>query len=107
MFKFEHGGIRQGREFVGRPAGINLDGGALIRAQLARMTDGQLRRFIVWLDHRGAATGTAFAVHQADPKDPATRDLVELRFGGDPPRPRLRLTARDGYRRPFGQVALR
>lgn len=107
MFKFEGGEVRHGRGFVGRPAAIDLDGKALIRAQLARMTDGQLRKFVVWLDQRSAVTGTAFAVHQADPKDPATRDLVELRFGGDPPKPRLRLTARDGYRRPFGRVAMR
>ncbi len=70
-----------------------LDDPALIRAQLARMTEGQLRRLVLWLDQRGASTGKSFAVHQADPRDPASRDLIEFQvsgFGAEA-RPKLRL----------------
>jgi hypothetical protein len=73
-----------------------FDDPALIRAQLARMNEGQLRRLLVWLDQRGASTGKTFAVHQADPRDPASRDLIELQvsgFGIERSRPRLRLPA--------------
>jgi hypothetical protein len=110
MFKLAGGEIRQDRGFVGRPVGVDLDDTALIRAQLARLTGSQLRRFIGWLDQRGAVAGKAFAVHQADPKDPATRDLVELQvlpFAEGRPKPRLPLAGREGYRRPFGRVARR
>ena len=51
----------------------------LLRTELARMTDTQLSRFLGWLDQRGAPLGKVFAVHQADPRDPGSRDLVELR----------------------------
>ena len=77
----------------------HLDDPALIRAQLARMNDDQLRRLLVWLDQRGASAGKTFAVHQADPRDPASRDLIELQvggFGADRARPRLRLSAVPG-----------
>jgi hypothetical protein len=70
------------------------DDPALIRAQLARMSDGQLRRLLIWLDERGAAVGKTFAVHQADPRDPASRDLIELQvrgFRAEDSRPKLRL----------------
>ncbi len=72
----------------------DLDDPALIRAQLARMSEGQLRRLLVWLDQRGASAGKTFAVHQADPRDPASRDLIELQvggFGAEAARPKLRL----------------
>jgi hypothetical protein len=80
----------------GGSAGLRtaLDDPALIRAQLARMTEGQLRRLVLWLDQRGAAAGKTFAVHQADPRDPASRDLIELQvsgFGAPTSRPKLRL----------------
>ena len=77
----------------------DLDDPALIRAQLARMNDGQLRRLLVWLDQRGASAGKTFAVHQADPGDPASRDLIELQvggFGANRSRPRLRLSGVPG-----------
>jgi hypothetical protein len=76
------------------PGWAALDDPALIRAQLARMTEGQLRRLVVWLDQRCASAGKAFAVHQADPRDPASRDLIELQvsgFGAEASRPKLRL----------------
>ena len=77
------------------------DDPALIRAQLAKMSEGQLRRSLIWLDQRGAATGKTFAVHQADPRDPASRDLIELEVRGSGaenrrPRPRLAVIARPG-----------
>jgi len=66
---------------------------ALIRAQLARMSEHQLRRLLIWLDQRGAAAGKTFAVHQADPRDPGSRDLIELQVRGlaEDSRPKLRL----------------
>ena len=64
------------------PVRSDLDDPALIRAQLARMNEGQLRRLLVWLDQRGASAGKTFAVHQADPGDPASRDLIELQVAG-------------------------
>jgi len=65
---------------------------ALLRGQLARMSESQLRRLLLWLDQRGAATGQTFAVHQVDPHDPASRDLIELRVrGADPGRARPKL----------------
>jgi hypothetical protein len=75
----------------------------LVRAQLARMNEQQLQRLLLWLDERGAAGGRSFAVHQDDPSDPATRELVELRLRkGDAPRrkQRLRLRFGLGMRRP-------
>ena len=74
--------------------GILLEAPDQLRAQLARMSDQQLKRLLLWLDERGAAEGRAFAVHQDDPSDPASRELVELRLRqGDAPRrkPKLRL----------------
>jgi hypothetical protein len=69
-----------------------VDDPALIRGQLARMSESQLRRLLVWLDQRGASTGKTFAVHQLDPHDPASRDLIELQVrGGDVGRSRRRL----------------
>ena len=50
----------------------------LLRTELAKMTDDQLIRFLGWLDQRGAPLGKVFAVHQADPRDPGSRDLIEL-----------------------------
>ena len=67
------------------PVEANLDDFQLLRAELARMTDTQLSRFLGWLDQRGAALGKVFAVHQADPRDPGSRYLIELQvadFGG-------------------------
>ena len=52
-----------------------------LRNQLARMSDGQLQRLLLWLDERGAATGRSFAVHQGDPGDACSRELVELTLG--------------------------
>ena len=74
-----------------------IDDPALLRGQLARMSESQLRRLLLWLDQRGAATGKTFAVHQVDPQDPASRDLIELRVRGADPgraRPKLRVTGR-------------
>lgn len=74
---------------------------AQLRAGLARMSERQLHRFLIWLDQRGAPLGKTFAVHQADPNDPGSRDLVELEVRGlDRPRPRrkLRLSALGGRR---------
>ncbi len=79
-----------------------------LRAQLARMSEDQLRRLLVWLDQRGAAAGRTFAVHQADPGDPASRDLIELRVAGSraaATRPRLRLARVAGRPEPLGQAA--
>ncbi len=83
------------------------DDPALIRAQLARMTEGQLRRLLVWLDQRGAAAGKTFAVLQADPRDPASRDLIELQVGGfgdAQSRPKVRLPRVPGHVAQIGQV---
>jgi hypothetical protein len=52
-----------------------------LRNQLARMSDAQLQRLLLWLDERGAATGRSFAVHQRDPGDACSRELVELTLG--------------------------
>jgi hypothetical protein len=52
-----------------------------LRNQLARMSDGQLQRLLLLLDERGAATGRSFAVHQGDPGDACSRELVELTLG--------------------------
>jgi hypothetical protein len=86
-----------------------LDDPALIRAQLARMSERQLRRLLVWLDERGASLGKTFAVHQADPGDPASRDLIELRvrgLGAGRSRPKLRLGARPRPERPAPAAAV-
>lgn len=72
---------------------------ARLRAQLARMSESQLRRLLVWLDQRGAAAGKTFAVHQADPRDPASRDLIEIQvsgFSAEDSRPKLRLPELSG-----------
>ncbi len=90
------------------PVRSDLDDPALIRAQLARMNEGQLRRLLVWLDQRGASAGKTFAVHQADPGDPASRDLIELQvagFGAELSRPKLRLHALPGQIGAHGQAA--
>jgi len=74
--------------------GGHADDPASLRAQLAKMNEGQLRRLLIWLDQRGAAVGKTFAVHQADPRDPASRDLIELQvrgFAAEDTRPKLRL----------------
>ena len=65
---------------LGPPSGIDAVQDSL-RAQLARMSDGQLQRLLLWLDERGAATGRSFAVHQGDPGDAGSRELVELTLG--------------------------
>jgi hypothetical protein len=52
-----------------------------LHAQLAQMSDAQLQRLLLWLDERGAATGRSFAVHQRDPGDACSRELVELTLG--------------------------
>jgi hypothetical protein len=49
-----------------------------VYTQLAQMSDAQLQRLLLWLDERGAATGRSFAVHQRDPGDACSRELVEL-----------------------------
>jgi hypothetical protein len=54
---------------------------------LAAITDTRLGRFLGWLDQRGAPLGKVFAVHQADPRDPGSRNLVEVRMA-DPGRSR-------------------
>jgi hypothetical protein len=63
-----------------RTGGIDAVPNALY-AQLAQMSDAQLQRLLLWLDERGAATGRAFAVHQRDPSDTCSRELVELTLG--------------------------
>lgn len=60
------------------PVGVVPD---LLRTELARMNDQQLRRLLLWLDQRGAVEGRSFAVHQSDPRDPSSRELVEVRLG--------------------------
>lgn len=96
---------------VGWPGGgpkVQDNDPARLRAQLARMSEGQLRRLLVWLDQRGASVGKTFAVHQADPRDPASRDLIELQvagFGAEPSRPKLRLPAIPTRARHFGHAA--
>jgi hypothetical protein len=64
----------------GSSGGIDAVQDAL-RTQLARMSDGQLQRLLLWLDERGAASGRSFAVHQGDPGDAYSRELVELTLG--------------------------
>jgi hypothetical protein len=72
------------------PADADPNDFRLLRTELARMTDTQLSRFLGWLDQRGAPLGKVFAVHQADPRDPRSRDLVEFRMAdlGRPRAPR-------------------
>lgn len=77
--------------------GIVVDAPDLVRTQLARMSEQQLQRLLLWLDERGAAEGRSFAVRQDDPSDPATRELVELRLRkGDAPRRKQKLRLRFG-----------
>jgi hypothetical protein len=74
----------------GGPADAYPSDFQLLRTELARMTDTQLSRFLGWLDQRGAPLGKVFAVHQADPRDPRSRDLVEFQMTdlGRPQTPR-------------------
>jgi hypothetical protein len=76
MTKIECG---NGLEAV-RTGGIDAVQNSL-HAQLAQMSDAQLQRLLLWLDERGAATGRSFAVHQRDPGDACSRELVELTLG--------------------------
>jgi hypothetical protein len=91
------------------PADADPSDFQLLRTELARMTDTQLSRFLDWLDQRGAALGKVFAVHQADPRDPRSRDLVEFQMTdlGRPQTPRkLHLHTPSAHRNWFDRTPL-
>jgi hypothetical protein len=70
----------------------------LLRAQLAGMSDRQLHRFIDRLDALGAPSGRTYAVHQADPRDPASRELVTLEVRPAAPRRSAKMVCVEGAR---------